>query len=122
MCLHIWGILIRIRKNYILLLLLFSDNECRRAVILQLLDEWNPNGYYTITVVVNLQFDPVLLTYLHHLSVSSSIASDNTLIDNTEGIHEKDVPSKPWVSTCSLCGCLAKLFYQLYNKTALKYF
>lgn len=65
-------------------------------------EEWNPNGYYTVTVTINLQFDPVLLEYLHHISISSHISSDNPLINNTESSNE-NVPSKPWVSTCSLC-------------------
>ena len=66
---------------------------------IQLQDEWNPSGYYTITVIATLQFDPVLLAHLQDLSIMSYISSDTTLITNREEKTEY-VTLKPWVSAC----------------------
>lgn len=60
-------------------------------------EEWNPSGYYTVTVNINLQFDPVLLKHLHQISIVSYISSQSSLANNarksTEHIFPKSLVS-----------------------------
>jgi len=64
-------------------------------IVLQ--EEWNPSGYYVVTVNITLQFDPVLLKHLQHISVVSYVSSQSNLLNiarkSTEYIYPEHLVS-----------------------------
>lgn len=71
-----------------------ADVKCQRAIDVTLQEEWMLEGYYTLTVIANLEFDPILLNYLQNISIESYISSGNTLLNKTT----EYVSAKPLVS------------------------
>ena len=70
------------------------DNKCQRTMNVTLQEEWNPSGYYTVTVNFNLQFDPVLLKHLRRISINSCVSSQCTLArKSTEYVFPKPLVS-----------------------------